>query len=69
MPRGSRPVVVRQPLARAGVPVGLGDHGLGQGLTFTEAIESGAASASGDGEALRRLTGLFRLPPPHTRNR
>ncbi|MGW1058748.1 winged helix-turn-helix transcriptional regulator [Micromonospora rubida] len=41
----------------------------GQGLTFTEAIESGAASASGDGEALRRLKGLFRLPPPHTRNR
>lgn len=41
----------------------------GEGLTLTEAIESGAASASGDGEALRRLGGLFRLPPPRTRNR
>jgi DNA-binding HxlR family transcriptional regulator len=39
----------------------------GQGLTFTEAIESGAASASGDPEALRRLKGLFRLPPPRSR--
>ncbi|GGN85054.1 transcriptional regulator [Actinoplanes lobatus] len=39
----------------------------GQGLTFADAVESGAASASGDGEALRRLTGLFRLPPPRTR--
>jgi len=38
-------------------------------LTLTEAIEGGAASAFGDGEALRRLRGLFRLPPPHTRNR
>jgi DNA-binding HxlR family transcriptional regulator len=42
---------------------------IGQRLTFTEAIESGAASASGDRKALRRLTGLFRLPPPRTRNR
>jgi DNA-binding HxlR family transcriptional regulator len=40
----------------------------GQGLTFAKAIESGAASASGDGEALRRLKSLFRLPPPRTRN-
>jgi DNA-binding HxlR family transcriptional regulator len=39
----------------------------GQGLTFAEAIETGAASASGDEEALRRLRGLFRLPPPHAR--
>ncbi|WP_213453742.1 winged helix-turn-helix transcriptional regulator [Rhizomonospora bruguierae] len=41
----------------------------GQGHTLTDAIDSGAASASGDGEALRRLRGLFRLPPPHTRDR
>ncbi len=40
----------------------------GQGLTFTEAVKSGAASAAGDGEALRRLSGLFRLPAPRTRN-
>jgi DNA-binding HxlR family transcriptional regulator len=40
----------------------------GQGLTFTKAIQSRAASASGDGEALRRLKGLFRLPPQRTRN-
>ncbi len=39
----------------------------GQGLTFTEAIKSGAASASGDRTALRRLKGLFRLPPPRHR--
>ncbi|MFJ8028487.1 alkyl sulfatase C-terminal domain-containing protein [Streptomyces sp. NPDC096311] len=39
----------------------------GQSLTLAEAIENGAASVSGDGEALRRLRGLFRLPPPHAR--
>ncbi|MFF2365486.1 winged helix-turn-helix transcriptional regulator [Streptomyces sp. NPDC058122] len=39
----------------------------GQGLTWAEAIASGAASASGDSEALRRLGGLFRMPTPHTR--
>jgi len=39
----------------------------GHSLTLAEAIESGAATASGDGEALRRLTGLFRLPAPGTR--
>ncbi|MEU0505038.1 winged helix-turn-helix transcriptional regulator [Nocardia sp. NPDC005998] len=39
----------------------------GQGLTFADAIEIGDASASGDSTALRRLTGLFRLPPPHDR--
>ncbi|WP_406376255.1 winged helix-turn-helix transcriptional regulator [Streptomyces sp. NBC_00647] len=39
----------------------------GQGFTFAEAIETGAASASGDKQALRRLGDLFRLPPPHTR--
>ncbi|MFA1551326.1 winged helix-turn-helix transcriptional regulator [Actinomadura chokoriensis] len=39
----------------------------GQGGTFAEAIESGAASASGDMEALRRLKGLFRLPPARAR--
>ncbi|OIJ63693.1 winged helix-turn-helix transcriptional regulator [Streptomyces mangrovisoli] len=39
----------------------------GQGLSFGEAIESGAASASGDEEALRRLRGLFRLPVPQVR--
>jgi putative sterol carrier protein len=39
----------------------------GQGLTYAEAIETGAATASGDGEALRRLNDLFRLPPPRTR--
>jgi hypothetical protein len=35
----------------------------GRGLTFAKAIKSGAASASGDGDALRRLKSLFRLPP------
>ncbi|MCF3132666.1 winged helix-turn-helix transcriptional regulator [Streptomyces olivochromogenes] len=39
----------------------------GQGFTFGEAVETGAASASGDEEALLRLRGLFRLPPPHPR--
>jgi DNA-binding HxlR family transcriptional regulator len=39
----------------------------GQGLTFPEAIKSGAASASGDRTALRRLNGLFQLPPPRNR--
>lgn len=34
----------------------------GTGGTFTEAIQSGAASASGDPEALHRLAGLFGLP-------
>ncbi|MFD9460309.1 winged helix-turn-helix transcriptional regulator [Streptomyces sp. NPDC060027] len=40
----------------------------GQGLTLAEAIETGAASASGDTRALRRLGDLFRLPPSHARN-
>ncbi|MEJ2853685.1 MULTISPECIES: winged helix-turn-helix transcriptional regulator [unclassified Saccharothrix] len=39
----------------------------GQRLTLAEAIETGAASASGDREALRRLKGLFRLPTPRAR--
>ncbi|MDW6059220.1 alkyl sulfatase C-terminal domain-containing protein [Streptomyces sp. FXJ1.4098] len=39
----------------------------GQGLTFADALESGAASASGDSEALHSLRGLFPLPPPRTR--
>jgi DNA-binding HxlR family transcriptional regulator len=39
----------------------------GRGGTFEEAIGSGAASASGDAEALRRLRGLFRLPAPRSR--
>lgn len=39
----------------------------GQGLTFADAIETGAASASGDGEALRRLRDLFHPPSPHAR--
>jgi DNA-binding HxlR family transcriptional regulator len=39
----------------------------GTGGTFTEAVRSGAASASGDPEALRRLTGLFKLPPSGSR--
>lgn len=39
----------------------------GQGLTLTEAIGTGVASASGSSEALRRLNGLFRLPRPHAR--
>ncbi|QFY08977.1 transcriptional regulator [Nonomuraea phyllanthi] len=39
----------------------------GHALTLAEAIESRAASASGDEEALRRLKGLFRLPSPHPR--
>ncbi|WP_433709606.1 winged helix-turn-helix transcriptional regulator [Nocardia sp. CA-084685] len=38
-----------------------------QDLTLAAAIESGAASVSGDEEALHRLSGLFRLPPRHTR--
>lgn len=39
----------------------------GQGGTFEEAIATGAASASGDAAALRRLKGLFRLPPARPR--
>ncbi|MFB4312023.1 winged helix-turn-helix transcriptional regulator [Actinomadura sp. GTD37] len=39
----------------------------GQGGTFAEALASGAAEASGDAEALRRLNGLFRLPPARSR--
>ncbi|MEU4547299.1 winged helix-turn-helix transcriptional regulator [Nonomuraea dietziae] len=39
----------------------------GHGLTIAEAIESGAASASGDREALGRLKGLFRLPSARAR--
>ncbi|MES9539271.1 MULTISPECIES: winged helix-turn-helix transcriptional regulator [unclassified Actinomadura] len=39
----------------------------GAGGTLSEAIRSGAASASGDREALRRLQGLFRLPPAGSR--
>lgn len=39
----------------------------GQTLTMAEAIETGAATATGDREALRRLRGLFRLPSPRTR--
>ncbi|MCZ4125862.1 winged helix-turn-helix transcriptional regulator [Streptomyces sp. H39-S7] len=38
-----------------------------QDLTLMEAIDIGAASASGDRKALRKLSGLFRLPPPRTR--
>lgn len=33
------------------------------GRTFADAIESGDAEATGDRAALRRLKGLFRLPP------
>ncbi|MFA1537659.1 winged helix-turn-helix transcriptional regulator [Actinomadura monticuli] len=39
----------------------------GQGGTFAEAIATGAASVSGDAEALNRLKGLFRLPPARPR--
>ena len=39
----------------------------GQGMTYAEAIASGAAFTSGDDAALRRLSGLFRLPPPQDR--
>ncbi|MEV0384679.1 winged helix-turn-helix transcriptional regulator [Nonomuraea sp. NPDC050643] len=39
----------------------------GHDHTLAEAIESGAASVSGDEEALRRLEELFRLPSPHDR--
>ncbi|MCU7722240.1 hypothetical protein ODJ79_00775 [Actinoplanes sp. KI2] len=38
-----------------------------RGLVFADAIASGEASASGDAEAVRRLTGLFRLPLPRNR--
>ncbi|TVT48422.1 transcriptional regulator, partial [Amycolatopsis rhizosphaerae] len=38
-----------------------------QDLTLAEAIDTGAASVSGDGEALRRLPDLFRLPPSRSR--
>ena len=38
-----------------------------QSLTIAEALKTGAAYASGDPKALRRLRGLFRLPPPRTR--
>ncbi|MFI8287509.1 winged helix-turn-helix transcriptional regulator [Streptomyces sp. NPDC085614] len=40
----------------------------GQGQTLAEAIAAGAATASGDTEALRRLNGLFRLPSPRSRS-
>lgn len=40
---------------------------IGQGRTLAEAINDGAASASGEPEALRRLNGLFRLPSPRSR--
>ncbi|MFB9685582.1 winged helix-turn-helix transcriptional regulator [Amycolatopsis plumensis] len=36
-------------------------------LTLAKAIETGAATASGDRTALRRLRGLFRLPTPRDR--
>ncbi|MFJ5774569.1 winged helix-turn-helix transcriptional regulator [Streptomyces sp. NPDC093094] len=39
----------------------------GQHLTLTSAIETGAASASGDPHALHRLGSLFRLPPHRSR--
>ncbi|GAA2810269.1 winged helix-turn-helix transcriptional regulator [Nonomuraea dietziae] len=39
----------------------------GHGLTLAEVVEGGAASASGDREALRRLQGLFRLPRAQAR--
>ncbi|TXS32991.1 transcriptional regulator [Streptomyces sp. ms191] len=39
-----------------------------QGQTLAEAIAAGAATASGDTEALRRLNGLFRLPSPRSRS-
>jgi alkyl sulfatase BDS1-like metallo-beta-lactamase superfamily hydrolase len=38
-------------------------------LTLAEAIETGAASASGDSAALRSLKSLFRLPPECSRGR
>ncbi|WP_040685915.1 winged helix-turn-helix transcriptional regulator [Nocardia vinacea] len=38
-----------------------------QGRTFAEAIETGVASATGDKQALRRIKGLFHLPPPSAR--
>ncbi|GAA2746564.1 winged helix-turn-helix transcriptional regulator [Kitasatospora cinereorecta] len=38
-----------------------------QELTLARAIETGAAAVSGDAEALRRLTSLFRLPAPAAR--
>jgi DNA-binding HxlR family transcriptional regulator len=37
------------------------------GGTFAAAIESGTATATGDTEALRRLRGLFSLPPARSR--
>ncbi|MET9653261.1 winged helix-turn-helix transcriptional regulator [Streptomyces sp. NPDC006460] len=40
----------------------------GQKQTLAEAIATGAATASGDTEALRRLNGLFRLPSPRSRS-
>jgi alkyl sulfatase BDS1-like metallo-beta-lactamase superfamily hydrolase len=39
----------------------------GQTLTLAKAIKTGAATAAGDTEALRRLNGLFRLPSPRNR--
>ncbi|GAB2805359.1 winged helix-turn-helix transcriptional regulator [Lentzea nigeriaca] len=39
-----------------------------RGLSFAEAVKTGAASASGDRGALRRLAGLFRLPAPRSRD-
>lgn len=40
----------------------------GQEITLAEALADGAASVTGDSEALRRLSTLFRLPPPRSRN-
>jgi DNA-binding HxlR family transcriptional regulator len=39
----------------------------GHELTLAAAIESGEATVTGNREALRRLTTLFRLPPPQHR--
>lgn len=36
--------------------------------TLAEALNGGAATASGDQEALRRLHRLFRLPRPENRS-
>jgi DNA-binding HxlR family transcriptional regulator len=38
-----------------------------EGRTFADLVASGAASASGDAEAVRRLKGLFRLPSARSR--
>lgn len=41
---------------------------IGESRMFTEAVDTGAARATGDPDALHRLAGVFRLPPRRARD-